>query len=66
MSHHPAVNKYRSCKNPERQVVVAELPDGGYSVGILDGKNARLVTAVIGQGGNEKSALKVDHSSSGE
>ncbi len=49
---HPEVNKYRSSKNPERQVVVAKLPDeegGGYAVGILDGKNMRLVKTVIGK-----------------
>jgi hypothetical protein len=49
---HPEVNKYRSNKNPERQVVVAKLPDdegGGYAVGILDGKNMRLVRTVVGK-----------------
>jgi len=49
---HPEVNKYRSGKNRERQVVVAKLPDedgGGYAVGILDGKNKRLVKGVLGK-----------------
>ncbi len=54
---HPRVNNYRSGKNPHQQVVVAELTEeegGGYSIGVLDTKNGRLVTARLGANETEE------------
>lgn len=45
----PRVNKYRSAKNPHRQVLVAELPEGSYLVGILDSSRLTLVQTIIGK-----------------
>lgn len=42
-------NRYRSGKNPHRQVLVSELPEGGYAVTVLDTKNAKLVHFVVGE-----------------
>jgi hypothetical protein len=45
----PRTNKYRSgAKNPERQVLVSDLPEGGYAVTVFDTKNWKLVHKVIG------------------
>lgn len=43
-------NRYRSgAKNPHRQVLVSDLPEGGYAVTVLDSKNWKLVHKVIGK-----------------
>jgi hypothetical protein len=38
------VNKYRSSKNPERQVLTSENTDGTFTTVVFDTKNARIMS----------------------
>ena len=50
---HPDVNKYRSGKNPHRQVLVSSLEDGRYVAHVIDwahGHFVRLESPAVDQG----------------